>query len=77
MKRNKIQWKTISVKEVMNMMNGIEDKKGIRQQLKNSFAMNLKKYSHLKEAFEYYNQLPSSPTGLKLGTRRGGGWKKS
>ena len=54
-----------------------KSKKDVRTNLKVSFTTALKRYSktHLKEAFDYYNELPSTPTGLKTGTRRGDGWK--
>jgi hypothetical protein len=75
MTRSQIQWKTISIEEVIGMMNDCKSKKDVRTKLKASFNMNIKRYPHLKEAFDYYNELPNTPTGLKVGTRRGGGWK--
>jgi hypothetical protein len=75
MTRNRINWKTISAQEVIDMMSSCETKKDVRTTQKNSFVMALKKWEHLKPAFDYYESLPNTPTGLKVGTRRGGGWK--
>ena len=74
MKREKIQWKVITNEEVIAMMKDCKTKKDVRTSQKNSFVMALKKYEHLKPALDYYNELPNTPTGLKTGTRRGGGW---
>jgi hypothetical protein len=75
MTRDKIQWKTILSEEVIAMIQNCESKKDVRTSQKNSFVMALKRYEHLKPALDFYEALPATPTGLKVGTRRGGGWK--
>ena len=79
MKRSRINWRTITSEEVINTWLSKCDTKKDVSKLKyiNALGMKIKKYTHLKEAFDYYNELPSTPTGLKLGQRRGGGWGKN
>ena len=75
MPKGRIDYKNSTSQDLINMIADCGDKKAVRLSMKTSFVMALKKWEHLAEAFEYYNQLPSIPTGLKLGQRRGGGWK--
>lgn len=75
MERKQVSWKNISSEEVIAMIKDCKTKKDVRISQKNSFVMALKRYEHLKPALDYYNELPNTPTGIKTGTRRGGGWK--
>jgi len=73
--RGRMDWKHITSEEVIAMMKGCEAKKDVIKIQKNSFVMSLKRYEHLKPALDHYELLPNTPSGLKVGTRRGGGWK--
>lgn len=75
MQRGRMNWKHITSEEVIAMMEGCKAKKDVIKTQKNSFVMSLKRYKHLKPALDYYELLPNTPSGLKVGTRRGGGWK--
>jgi len=75
MSRGTFNYKTATSKELIEMMSDCKTKKDVRTTQKNSFVMALKKWEHLKEALDFYELLPNTPTGLKVGTRRGGGWK--
>jgi len=77
MTRNKISWKKITSQEVIdNWLGKCSTKKDARSiEGINNIAQKLQRLPHLKEAFDYYNALPATKTGLKVGTRRGGGWK--
>ncbi len=75
MPTEKLRWKEITSKYVINHFLQFPDKKSMRKEHGAKVVSAIRKYPHLKEALDYYNELPNTPTGLKVGTRRGGGWK--
>ena len=75
MPKEKFNWKEINSEYVINNLLQFPDKKAVRSEHGVKVVSAIRKYPHLKEAFDYYNELPNTPTGLKVGTRRGGGWK--
>lgn len=76
MKRETIQWKKITSQEVIDRwLSKCKTKKDARVlEGINNIGQKLQK-PHLQEALNYYNELPNTPSGLKTGQRRGGGWK--
>ena len=75
MKCEKIQWKTITANEVLGMIKDCESKKDVRLNFDANLTQKVKRYEHLKPVLDFYNELPNTPTGIKVGQRRGGGWK--
>jgi hypothetical protein len=74
----KIRWKYISSEEVIERwLQHCTTKKEARQVPGvTNLSQKIARYkdTNLKEAFEFYQALPNTPTGLKSGQRRGGGW---
>lgn len=75
MPKEKLRWKEITSEYVINHFLQFSNKKSMRKEHGVKVVSAIRKYPHLKEALDYYNELPNTPTGLKVGTRRGGGWK--
>ena len=77
---DKIRWKYISSEEVIERwLQHCTTKKEARQVPGvTNLSQKIARYkdTNLKEAFDFYNALPNTPTGLKLGQRRGGGWNR-
>lgn len=74
----KVKWKYVSSEYIIERwLQHCTTKKEVRQLpdvVNLSQKMDRYKESNLKEAFEFYQALPNTPTGLKSGQRRGGGW---
>jgi hypothetical protein len=71
MDRNRIDYKNSTSQFFIDFLSKYKNKKEVRENEKPSLVMALKKWPHLKEAFDYYNNLPSTPSGLKLGQKLG------
>lgn len=76
MERNRIDYKNNNNQFFINLLSQYKSKKEVRENEEPSLVRALKKWPHLKEAFDYYNNLPATSPGLKIGNRRGGGWTK-
>lgn len=58
MDRSRINFKNSTSEFFIDLMSKYKNKQELRENVTNSFTKNLKKWSHLKEAFDYYNNLP-------------------
>ena len=55
---DRINFKNSTSEFFIDLMSKYKNKQELRENVTNSFTKNLKKWSHLKEAFDYYNNLP-------------------
>jgi len=64
---------TTSQYMIENILNKCETKNDVlkSKEISSNIPQSLKKWPHLKEALDYYNNLPSTPSGLKLGQKLG------
>lgn len=72
MERNRVNFKTVTSQEIIdNILSQYSSKKEVRVNEKPSLITSLKRYStsNLKEAYEFYQSLPNTKSGPKLGQR--------
>lgn len=71
MDRGRVDFKNSTSLFWINLLSQYKNKQEVRKNEKTSLVSNLKKWPHLKEAFDYYNNLPSGTPGIKLGQKLG------
>lgn len=75
MERKRYRWKhTTSDEIIREILSKCKYKSDLKAMGFGSLGQKLKRYAHLKDAYLYYQNIPNAKTGLKVGTRRGGGW---